>query len=271
MKKFFLTGLAALFFFAAASVSFAENYQKNWRLAWSDEFDYAGKPSAEKWSYDVGCNGWGNGELQCYTKDREENARVENGKLIIEARRDGSGKWPYTSARIKTKDKAQWTYGRIEVSAKLPSGRGVWPAIWMLPCKWVYGKYQDGFWPDNGEIDIMEAVGYDPGTVYATVHTAKHSAKAGDPRRGKAKVPDAADAFHVYAAEWYPDRIDFFVDNEKYFTFFKQRDNWRFWPFNVDFYLVVNLAVGGSWGGKRGVDDNILPQRFEIDYVRVYQ
>lgn len=271
MRKLFLLMLVVLFLAGTSSFSFAEDHPKKWTLVWSDEFNYTGSPSSEKWSYDVGCDGWGNGELQCYTKDNLKNARVENGKLIIEARKDGSGKWPYSSARLKTKGKGQWKYGRVEASARVPSGCGTWAAIWMLPDKWTYGKQLEGFWPNNGEIDIMESVGYDPTMIYAAVHTAKYNSRLGNIKKGKIKVPDAAENFHVYAIEWSEARIDFFVDNKKYFTFFRQRELWNYWPFNTDFYLLVNLAFGGSWGGKRGVDDSILPQRFEIDYVRVYQ
>jgi beta-glucanase (GH16 family) len=255
-------------FLIMAAFSFAAEPIEKWRLVWSDEFNYTGEPDQKKWDYDEGCTGWGNGEAQCYTKARMENARVEDGKLILEARHDGAGRRQYTSARLKTKGRAQWMYGRIEVCAKLPSGRGIWPAIWMLPEKWSYGK---NFWPDNGEIDIMEAVGYHPGQVHSTVHTYQHNFRRGDAKSGKLEVPDAASAFHVYAMEWSPDRLVFFVDDQKYFTFFKQRNSWYCWPFDNDFYLLINLAVGGSWGGRRGIDNTIFPQKFEIDYVRVYQ
>lgn len=268
MKNFLKLGFIVLLFMALPVSVFAGTGDQNWTLVWSDEFNYTGSPSEEKWSYDEGCTGWGNGEAQCYTKGKLENARVEDGRLILEARRDGAYKRPYTSARIKSKGKGYWTYARVEVCAKLPSGRGVWPAIWMLSEKWNYGKE---FWPDNGEIDIMESVGYNPSLIHGTVHTAKHNIRRGDPKKGKINIPDAATAFHVYAIEWYPDRISFFVDNQKYFTFFRQKDTWHFWPFNHDFYLIMNLAIGGSWGGKRGIDNDIFPQRFEIDYVRVYQ
>jgi beta-glucanase (GH16 family) len=139
-----------------------------WQLVWSDEFNYSGLPDRSKWGYDVGGHGWGNKELQYYTERRKENARVENGHLIIEARRDGSESNEYTSARLVSKGKGDWTYGRFEVRAKLPSGRGTWPAIWMLPSVKSYGG---GGWPDNGEIDIMEHVGFDPNVIHGSAHT----------------------------------------------------------------------------------------------------
>lgn len=260
-----MTGFLMLQLFG--SFSYAQESSQAWKLVFFDEFDYQGPPDTKKWSYDKGCTGWGNREDQCYTK-RLENARVEEGKLILEARRDGSGRDQYTSARLKTKDKAQWTYGRVEVCAKLPSGRGIWPAIWMLPVKWNYGK---SYWPDSGEIDIMEYVGYASGQVHGSVHTFQHNFRKGNPETQKVTVFDAEQAFHVYAIEWSAKRIDFFVDGQKYFSVFQRKNNWRYWPFNKDFYLLLNVAVGGSWGGRHGVDSSIFPQRMEVDYVRVYQ
>jgi beta-glucanase (GH16 family) len=263
-----VAGMFFLILHLCMSVSSAQESSKKWNLVFSDEFNDDGQPDQKKWSYEKGCTGWGNGEVQCYTADRAENARVENGKLILEARRDGSGQRQYTSARLTTKEKAQWTYGRVEVCAKLPSGRGIWPAIWMLPTKWLYGA---NYWPDNGEIDIMEYVGYAPGQVHASIHTFQHNFRKGNPETKTVSVADAEQSFHVYAIEWYPERIDFFVDHQKYFTVFQRKNNYRHWPFNKDFYLLLNVAVGGRWGGRHGIDASIFPQRMEIDYVRVYQ
>ena len=165
MKSLKLTYILALILVNAFN-SFAQEYE----LVWSDEFDYTGLPNSEKWSYDVGGSGWGNNELQYYTENRTENARVENGNLIIEARKESYGGNNYTSARLITKSQGDWLYGKIEVRAKLPGGRGAWPAIWMLPTDWAYGG-----WPSSGEIDIMEYVGYDPGVVHGTVHTESYN------------------------------------------------------------------------------------------------
>ena len=163
-----------------------------WDLVWSDEFDTPGLPDSAKWTYETGGNGWGNRELQFYTNGRPENARVENGLLIVEARREDFQGRPYTSARLNSR--AAWLYSRIEVRAKLPRGRGTWPAIWMLPVRGVYAK---GGWPDNGEIDVMEHVGFDPGVVHATVHTGAYNHVQRTQRGAETIVADAQDVFHV--------------------------------------------------------------------------
>lgn len=242
----------------------------SWRLVWSDEFDYTGLPDATKWGYDVGDHGWGNKELQNYTARRKENARVEDGRLIIEARRDGS---KYSSARLVSKDKGDWTYGRFEVRAKLPSGRGTWPAIWMLPTLKSYGE---GGWPDNGEIDIMEHVGFDPDVVHGSAHTKAYYHSIGTQKTGKTTVPASRTEFNVYAVEWTPDDIRWYVNDKHYFTFKNERRTnatagYKEWPFDKPFHLILNVAVGGTWGGAQGIDDSIWPQRMEVDYVRVYQ
>lgn len=244
-----------------------------WRLVWSDEFEYTGLPDSAKWGYDVGGHGWGNQELQNYTGLRKENARVESGQLIIEARRDGSASQMYTSARLLSKGKAEWTYGRFEVRAKLPSGRGTWPAIWMLPSMKSYG---DGGWPDNGEIDIMEHVGFDPDVVYGSVHTRAYYHSIGTQKTGKIAVRTARTGFNVYAVEWTPREIRWYVNDKHYFTFRNERltvrtAHYKQWPFDKPFHLILNIAVGGAWGGAQGVDQSIWPQRMEVDYVRVYQ
>ena len=242
-----------------------------WRLAWSDEFESPGLPDASKWTYDVGGSGWGNNELQYYAESRRENARIEGGLLIVEARREPLGGRAYSSARLKTH--AGWTYGRIEVRAKLPRGRGTWPAIWMLPQRGTYGQ---GGWPDNGEIDIMEHVGFDPEIVHASVHTRAYNHVDRTQRTAQTPVAGAQDDFHVYAVEWTTDRIRAFVDAREYFSFANERSSssqadWRHWPFDRDFHILLNIAVGGNWGGQKGVDESVWPQRLEVDYVRVMQ
>ena len=246
----------------------AETAPAGWQLVWDDEFDGDGAPDPAKWSYDVGGEGWGNHELEFYTKDRRENVRVENGHLIIEARRESWQGSAYTSARLVTKGHGDWTYGRIETRAKLPLGRGTWPAIWMLPTKWDLGN---GGWPYNGEIDIMEHVGYDPGVVHASTHSQKNQWRSHNQRTAIRAVPDAGTAFHTYTIEWDAEEIRIFIDDQHYFTSRKEGGDWKSWPFYKDFHLVLNLAVGGDWGGVKGVDDRIWPQRMEVDYVRVYQ
>jgi beta-glucanase (GH16 family) len=237
-----------------------------YRLTWSDEFDRDGAPDPTRWTYDVGGHGWGNNELQFYTDNRRENARVEGGYLVIEARRESWAGRDYTSARLVTKGKGDWTYGRIEVRAQLPSGRGSWPAIWTL------GSKTPLQWPDDGEIDVMEHVGFDQGVVHASVHTRQYNHVQGTQRTARTAVPDVSDGFHTYATEWTADRIDTSVDGRVYFSFAREPQGGRAaWPFDAPQHLLLNVAVGGNWGGQGGVDDATLPYRFLIDFVRVYQ
>jgi beta-glucanase (GH16 family) len=252
-----------------------------WKLVWSDEFNEPGLPNPAKWDYETGFIR--NNEQQYYTRERKENARVEEGVLVIEARKEqwknpaydpaGRGKGKdgrsrefaeYTSASLTTRGKASWTCGRIEVRAKLPAGRGTWPAIWML------GTNRQVGWPACGEIDIMEFVGFEPGIIHANIHTKKYNHMLKTGKGDKITIADASEAFHVYAVEWRADRLDFFVDNQKYFTFNNEGTGTDVWPYDKDQYLILNLAIGGSWGGQNGIDDNTFPQRYCIDYVRVY-
>jgi beta-glucanase (GH16 family) len=235
------------------------------RLVWQDEFDRDGLPDPARWSYDVGGHGWGNKEPQFYTADRPENARVERGVLVIEARQEPWQGAPYTSARLVTRGKGDWTYGRIEVRAKLPRGRGSWPAIWML------ATLPDRRWPDDGEIDVMEHVGFDHGVVHGSVHTRKYHHTIGTQRTSRTTVADVSEAFHVYALDWRPDRIGVLVDGREFFHFDRDAGGRDVWPFDGPFHLLLNVAVGGNWGGQRGIDPATLSYRFEIDYVRMYQ
>jgi beta-glucanase (GH16 family) len=243
------------------------------KLVWSDEFDYSGLADSAKWGYDVGATGWGNQELQNYTSQRPENARVQDGRLIIEALRDGPKNQPYTSARLVSRGKGDWTYGRFEVRAKLPSGRGTWPAIWMLPTLKSYGDID---WPDNGEIDIMEHVGFDPDVIHGSAHTKAYYYSIGSQKTATITVPNSRTQFNVYAVEWTPEEIRWYVNGNQYFTFKNERitnrsADYKQWPFDKPFHLILNIAIGGTWGGAQGVDDSIWPQRMEIDYVRVFQ
>jgi beta-glucanase (GH16 family) len=262
MNKLFLLAFASLF------VGIGCSEQK---LVWSDEFDYSGTPDSTKWNYDMGDGcpnvcGWGNNESQFYTKD-SKNVRAENGNLVIEAHKDSLGGKAYTSTRIVSKLKGDWLYGRIEVRAKLPKGIGTWPAIWMLATDRKYGG-----WPAMGEIDIMEHVGYDPGVIHGTIHTETYNHGKGTQKEGKITVADCMDAFHVYAIDWSKDKLDFYVDETLYHTVTRDpNEDFKGWPFDQRFHLIMNIAVGGNWGGQKGIDDSIWPQRMEIDYVRVYQ
>jgi beta-glucanase (GH16 family) len=240
---------------------------RQWELVWSDEFDVPGTPAITKWfPIDKGA-GWSNDEKQAYTRNRN-NYFVENGYLVIEARKEKYRNAEYTSARLMTQNLGDWTYGRIEVKAKLPSGRGVWPAIWMLPTSSRSHGYG---WPESGEIDIMEHVGFEPDIIHATVHSKKYNWTKNNQRSGQTLVPGIATDFHVYFLDWYPDRIDIGVDDKVYFSYSDEKTGWEAWPFDKPFFLVLNVAIGGNWGGMKGIDDSIFPQRMEVDYVRVYQ
>ncbi len=252
----------------------------DWQLVWSDEFDKPGLPDPAKWTYEEGFVR--NNEAQFYTRARKENARVEDGNLVIEARRD---QFPnpayradapkdsrrakqfadYTSASVTTRGITNWTYGRIEVRAKIPGGRGMWPAIWML------GQRPGAGWPACGEIDIMEFVGHDTNTIHGTVHTGKYNHMKKTQKGAKVTVPSPENDFHVYAIEWTPEKIDFLVDGKKYHAFANEHSGVDAWPFDAPHYLILNTAVGGAWGGQKGIDETIFPTKFLIDFVRVYQ
>lgn len=251
-------------------VDFPQSRQpsKTWKFAtkpyWSDEFNKDGKPDANKWGYDIGGNGWGNNELQYYTAG--ENAEVKNGKLIITARKEKKDNSNYTSTRMVTKGKGDFLYGRIEVSAKLPTGVGTWPAIWMLPTKSTYGS-----WPASGEIDIMEHVGYDQNKVHQSVHTQAFNHVINTQKTAFEQVPTASTAFHIYRIDWTPDGISGYIDKQKAFEFLNDGKGFESWPFDKPFHLLLNIAVGGNWGGVKGVDDKSFPASMEVDYVRVYK
>lgn len=237
-------------------------------LVWSDEFDYTGLPEETKWSYDTANNstGWGNNESQFYTKARLKNAEVKNGYLYINAIKEDYKGFKYTSARLVTKGKGDWLYGRIEVKAKLPNGRGMWPAIWMLPTDWAYGG-----WPASGEIDIMENVGYNPYVIVASAHTESYNHTRGTQKSATTTVSTCYSAFHVYALEWEANEYRVYVDDLLYFTFTNEGTGYKVWPFNKRFHLLLNVAVGGNWGGAQGIDDSVFPRTMMVDYVRVYQ
>jgi beta-glucanase (GH16 family) len=267
MKQYSWLGLAALVFlsvFFSASIP-GHPSANTLQLVWSDEFNYNGLPDSSKWNYDTGGDGWGNHELQHYTGNRAENARVENGHLIIEARKEKWQNNDYSSARLVTRGKSAWQYGRIEVSARLPKGVGTWPAIWML------GANTPLQWPDDGEIDVMEHVGYNHGCIHGTVHCKKYNHSIGTQKSDTVIVKDCAEKFHVYSLEWTPDSIRTGVDGKIFFRFANEHSGYPAWPFDNKMYLLLNLAVGGDWGGAKGIDQDIWPQRMEVDYVRVYQ
>ncbi len=258
-----------LLFFALVSPS-SSGAPEGWKLVWSDEFE-GDEVDWTKWAAEENGHGGGNGELQ-YFVDRPENVRVEDGKLVIEARKEhfnaaGVVK-DFTSGRLRTKRRASWQYGRFEVRAKLPEGRGIWPAIWMLPDKETYGG-----WAASGEIDIMELVGHEPETVHGTLH---HTASWPDNKHTGApfrlKEGKFSDDFHVFTLEWEEGEIRWFVDGELYQTLNEWTTTGGTFPapFDRPFHLILNVAVGGAWPGPPD-DSTKFPQRMEVDYVRVYQ
>lgn len=240
-----------------------------WRFeatpVWQDEFDYEGRPDPSKWGYDLGGDGWGNQELQAYT-DRAANASVAGGVLTITARREPTGGRDYSSARLVSKGRGDFLYGRIEARAKLPPGRGTWPAIWMLPTDAAYGG-----WPASGEIDIMEHVGYDPGRVHMSVHTKTYNHRIGTQKTATRTVPGATAEFHRYRVDWTPDGVRGYIDDVPVLAFANEGSGADAWPFDRRFHLLLNLAVGGAWGGKEGVDAQAFPASMQVDYVRVYR
>jgi beta-glucanase (GH16 family) len=240
---------------------------KAWKFSdtpvWADEFDGSGSPDPTKWGYEVGNSGWGNNELQYYTKG--ENASVANGKLTIEARKEDRSGAKYTSTRMLTRNLKDFLYGRFEASIKIPPGRGTWPAFWMLPSDNAYGN-----WPKSGEIDIMEHVGYDPNKVHISVHTEAYNHLIRTEKTSSKVLPTAISEFHKYRVDWTPYSVRGFVDDVQVFEFINKNTGYSSWPFNKKFFLILNIAVGGNWGGAQGVDDGIFPTKMEVDYVRVY-
>lgn len=266
-KNIVLTGMIAVIIVLLISCTSGKKpNDKN--LVWNDEFNYSGLPDSTKWVYDTEGNawGWGNKEAQYYTSQRKENAWVENGLLYITARHENYKDHNFTSARLVTRNKGDWLYGRVEVRAMLPTGRGTWPAIWMLSTDWEYGG-----WPESGEIDIMENVGYNPDSVFAAVHTLTYNHKKGTHKIAGIALPDCDKEFHVYAMEWDLQVINIYVDEKLIFSFSNEGTGYKEWPFDKKFHLLLNVAVGGTWGGAQGIDTAIFPQAMKVDYVRVYQ
>lgn len=266
-KKIFLTFVGTL------CCAFLYGKQ-DWKMVWNDEFDYQGTPDNSKWSFDTEGNNWdwGNDEAQNYTPADKKNAWVADGNLIIEARKENYT-WPgdgqtkqYTSARLRTLGKGDWTYGKVEVRALLPTGRGMWPAIWLLPSEEKYGG-----WPSSGELDIMENVGFDPNKIHCNIHTEAYNHKLGTNKGNTVTTSNPNANWHVYSMEWDADKVIFFLDGDQVFRFDNEHKSYKEWPYDQKFHLLLNIAVGGGWGGEQGIDDGIFPQRMLVDYVRVYE
>lgn len=255
--------------------------ERSWELVWSDEFD-GEELNAEKWSHNIWPARKVNDEDQAYTS-REKNIRLEDGMLVIEAHKEDYEGAAYTSGRVHSSGKGDFLYGRFDVRARLPYGKGSWPAIWMLPsnpykysttCEegadWQGSSTCDA-WPNSGEIDIMEHVGYQMGHVHGTVHNEAYYWAKWEQRKGRILIDDVDEAFHVYSLEWSPERIDIFVDDSHYFTYVNEGTGWNAWPYDHPYNLILNVAVGGAWGrAGGGIDDTIFPQRMLVDYARVY-
>lgn len=239
-------------------------FDKNqWKLEWSDEFRRGKAPDAKKWVYEEGYVR--NNEAQYYTKDRRENCRIEKGRLVIEGRLDNWEGKKITSASVTTQGKKEFLYGRIEVRAKIPTGKGTWPAIWTLGT-----DITKVGWPRCGELDILENVGFDPDRVHANIHVDAFNHTKGNGKGNSIVAEKPYDDFHVYAVNWYRDRIEFFFDDTRYMVYRKGAENESEWPFDKPQYLILNLAIGGAWGGQQGIDETRFPHRLEIDYVRYY-
>lgn len=241
------------------------DYVQKLVLVWSDEFDGT-IVDPDHWTFETGATGWGNQELQNYTNG--DNAEVADGKLIITARKvnENMVAGSYTSSRMVTQDKQEFQYGRMEIRAKLPSGRGIWPAIWMLG-----SNFGTAGWPACGEMDIMEYVGYEPNVVHSTVHTTSGSGVNGS--GSSMTVETCEEEFHNYGVIWTEKKLVFYVDApdnviHTYAPASKTPDNW---PFDQPGFFILNVAVGGTWGGAQGIDNSIFPTSMQIDYVRVYQ
>ena len=242
---------------------------EGWELIWSDEFD-GDVINPENWTYDIGGWGWGNGEAQYYT-DRPENARVENGLLVIEARQEKFEEKYYTSARLITQGLQEFQYGRIEARIKVPPGVGLWPAFWMLGSDFSRNPDDpiDSNWPHAGEVDIMEYVGREPDLVMGTAHGPGYAGAGGLGRWNRQEYP-IADDFHTFAVEWDETGITWFYDDEEYFTLTPEDVGDREWVLDKEFFILLNVAIGGTFGGTIGLDTK-FPTNMYVDYVRVYQ
>ncbi len=240
---------------------------KKYLLTWSDEFDVPGSINPDKWEYDLGSKRWGNGEIQYYTEGR--NSFVKDSLLTIEGRIEDYEGSPYTSARITTFGKKHFMYGRLEISAKIPKAKGAWPAIWMMPTD---KKEKNIPWPRCGEIDIMEHVHPLFGNIHVSLHTELYNHVRRTQRTHFEIIEGITDGFHEYAMDWTKDYIEFFIDKKSFAKYERNQEGYVTdelgWPFDKPYYLILNQAIGGTWGGDVAVED--FPSLFEIDYVRYY-
>lgn len=263
-----------VFFLIFSTREGAASAEPKWKLTWSDDFKGrdGSAPDEKKWVYDIGATKWGNNELESYT-DRRENSRIEKGNLVITAKKEqftGKDGVPaeYTSARLKTLGKFSQAYGRFEARIKIPRGQGIWPAFWMMG-----DDIATVHWPNCGEIDVMENIGKEPNIVSGSLHGPSNVGETTSESKEFKLAPGQkfADAYHVYAIEWEPERVRFFVDDNNYSTF--EKANWKNtgkWPFDHPFFILLNVAVGGDWPGNPDATTQ-FPQDMLVDYVRVYE
>lgn len=266
LKNILLIAVLSVLLFPSCKLKKESKVRNNYTLVWADEFNYSGLPDDTKWGYEVGGHGWGNNELQYYTGADTSNAIVKNGRLFITVKKENKEGKGFTSARLVTKGKAEWTYGKIEINAKLPPGRGLWPAAWMLG-----SNYKEAGWPESGEIDIMEHVGFSRDSIFGTIHSSAYNHIKGTQKGTTAFIKNPYGQFHTYAIEWTPEKIDFLLDHKVYYTVLNEHKTKAEWPFDQPFFLLLNIAVGGNLGGMKGVDESVFPAVMEVDYVRVYQ
>lgn len=258
--------LALLGMGAYAPSAFKES---EFELSWEEHFE-KNELDSSKWTVITGDGcpdlcGWGNNELQYYMAD-DNHVRVEDGMLTIEAHKQSQGDCDFTSGKLVTKGKLEWKYGRIEIRAKLPTGKGTWMAFWMLPT-----LDRNVNWPEDGEIDIVEHVGYNPNTIYGAIHTEKYNGMYGTQKVDSIRLADVKNEFHTYAFEWTDNDMKWFVDDKLFNHIPRDNEDEKGWPFNqYDYHLILNLAVGGDWGGKYGVEESDWPQTMEIDHIKYY-
>ena len=233
------------------------------KLVWGDEFDQDGAPDAKKWGYESGR--LRNKEAQFYTVGRSENAVVRNGCLVITGRKEPWEKAEYTSASLNTQGKFEFTYGSVEVRFQVPKGRGVWPAVWMLGAS--HGVTP---WPLCGEIDLMEYVGWSPDTLHFTIHTKAFNHLAKNQLSSKVTVPEPWSGFHTTRLDWTKEKLVISLDGKPVRDYQNAHQGEEQWPFDKPQYVLLNLAIGGAWGGAKGIDDSIFPAEMRVDYVRVY-
>lgn len=250
-----------LFLFLCLAV---QSYSQDYVMVWNDEFNTPGLPDSTKWGYEIGKVR--NAELQYYTDKRGENARIQDTVLIIEARKESYKGADYTAASLISRHKGDWLYGKFEISAMVPTGKGTWPAIWMLPTNDEYGG-----WPKSGEIDIMEYVGMEPHNLYYTIHYQGTNGKGHESSGSASLSLQPYHRFVKFTLEWSPTKMEWFEDDKLVHTYIQKSDDPKAWPFNKEFYMILNLAYGGAWGGQQGIDDTLLPHKFYVDYVRIYQ